>query len=152
MKARRHLARDTTKEDTSGLLLTITLKEPCRVPIFHIKSPRRFSCPLYSTMRSWTTVVVLAGLSLVQGLPRPSIPRLDFKRQGPIIGRNGDTLPPYDTVYHFDQLIDHGDPSKGNFKQRYWTTWEFYKKGGPIILMIVSSTCPHLVYDIDCLY
>ncbi|KAK0437340.1 peptidase S28 [Armillaria borealis] len=44
-------------------------------------------------------------------------------------------LPPYDTVYYFDQLIDHDDPSKGTFKQRYWHTAEFYEAGGPIILM-----------------
>lgn len=43
-------------------------------------------------------------------------------------------LPPLDTVYYFDQLIDHNDPSKGTFKQRYWHTAEHYKPGGPIIL------------------
>ena len=47
----------------------------------------------------------------------------------------GETLPPLNTTYYFDQLVDHSDPSKGTFKQRYWHTWEFYKTGGPIILM-----------------
>ncbi|PBL02968.1 hypothetical protein ARMGADRAFT_279728 [Armillaria gallica] len=46
-----------------------------------------------------------------------------------------DELPPYDTVYYFDQLIDHNDPSLGTFQQRYWHTYEFYEPGGPIILM-----------------
>ncbi|PBK68054.1 hypothetical protein ARMSODRAFT_976325 [Armillaria solidipes] len=36
-------------------------------------------------------------------------------------------------VYYFDQLIDHDDPSKGTFKQRYWHNAEFYKEGGPIM-------------------
>ncbi|KAI0065745.1 hypothetical protein BV25DRAFT_1798124 [Artomyces pyxidatus] len=45
-----------------------------------------------------------------------------------------EALPPIDTVYTFEQLIDHDNPSMGTFSQRYWTTWEFYKPGGPIIL------------------
>ncbi|KAF8903046.1 peptidase S28 [Mucidula mucida] len=44
-------------------------------------------------------------------------------------------LPPYDTVYYFDQLIDHDDPSKGTFQQRYWHTSEYYQPGGPIVFM-----------------
>jgi len=43
---------------------------------------------------------------------------------------------PYDTVQYFDQLIDHDDPSKGTFKVRYLTTWEYYNPGGPIILIM----------------
>lgn len=71
---------------------------------------------------------------------RPSIPkRVDSNRiEGPVIARNGATLPPLSTVYYFDQLVDHNDASKGTFQQRYWTTWEFYQKGGPIVLMTVS--------------
>lgn len=48
--------------------------------------------------------------------------------------RNGTVLPPYTTIYYFDQLIDHDKPDLGTFKQRYWFTWEYYEKGGPIIL------------------
>jgi hypothetical protein len=35
-------------------------------------------------------------------------------------------LPPYDTIYYFDQLIDHHNPSLGTFKQRYEhiITWQ----------------------------
>ncbi len=57
----------------------------------------------------------------------------------PVIGIEGttsyavtslaDELPPYDTVYYFDQLIDHNDPSLGTFQQRYWHTYEFYEPG-----------------------
>ena len=49
---------------------------------------------------------------------------------------NGTEIEPYDTVYWFDQLIDHNNPSKGTFKQRYWHTWEFYEPGEQIILYI----------------
>jgi hypothetical protein len=27
-------------------------------------------------------------------------------------------LPPYDTIYYFDQLIDHHNPALGTFQQR----------------------------------
>ena len=38
-------------------------------------------------------------------------------------------LPPLNTTYYFNQLIDHNNPGLGTFKQRYWHTWEFYKNG-----------------------
>lgn len=41
----------------------------------------------------------------------------------------------YDTVYYFDQLIDHNNASLGTFQQRYWHTSEYYESGGPIILL-----------------
>ncbi|CCM01542.1 uncharacterized protein FIBRA_03598 [Fibroporia radiculosa] len=50
------------------------------------------------------------------------------------VDRNGTELPPLDTVYYFDQLIDHNNPSLGTFQQRYWQTWEYYEPGGPIII------------------
>ncbi|KAI1110885.1 serine carboxypeptidase S28 [Nemania sp. NC0429] len=34
----------------------------------------------------------------------------------------------------FDQLLDHSDPSKGTFKQRYWWNAEFFEEGGPVFL------------------
>ncbi|THG94869.1 hypothetical protein EW026_g6683 [Hermanssonia centrifuga] len=46
----------------------------------------------------------------------------------------GASLPPLSTVYTFDQLIDHTNASSATFQQRYWTTWEWYETGGPIIL------------------
>ena len=35
----------------------------------------------------------------------------------------------YKKTYYFDQLIDHTDPSKGTFKQRYWHNYEYYEPG-----------------------
>jgi len=47
---------------------------------------------------------------------------------------NANQIRSSDEVHYFDQLIDHSDPSRGTFKQRYWTNSEYYKTGGPIIL------------------
>lgn len=41
----------------------------------------------------------------------------------------GNALPPLNTTYYFDQLIDHNDPSLGTFKQRYYHTWQYYQEG-----------------------
>ncbi|KAI0650408.1 peptidase S28 [Trametes meyenii] len=65
---------------------------------------------------------------------RPSVPAVPAPEGGPVVSRNGTQLPPYNTTYYFDQLIDHTNPSLGTFKQRYWHTYEFYEKGGPIVL------------------
>lgn len=60
----------------------------------------------------------------------PGIPRVTLENSSmPVVSRNGTELPPYNTVYYFDQLIDHNDPSLGTFKQRYWHTYEFYEPG-----------------------
>ena len=70
--------------------------------------------------------------------PLPLIPRITELEQGSnrrVKCPNGTEIAPYDKVYYFDQLIDHSDPSKGTFKMRYWATWEFYKPGGPIVLL-----------------
>ncbi|RDX52320.1 peptidase S28 [Lentinus brumalis] len=64
---------------------------------------------------------------------RPSIP-IVAPREGTVTSKNGTELPPYNTTYYFDQLIDHTNPSLGTFKQRYWHTYEFYEPGGPILL------------------
>ncbi|KAI6044406.1 peptidase S28 [Pisolithus marmoratus] len=40
---------------------------------------------------------------------------------------NGTVVPSLDTVYIFNQLIDHTNPGLGTFKQRYWMDWEYYK-------------------------
>lgn len=58
----------------------------------------------------------------------PSLPQIPLP-EGPVTAVSGDTLPPLDTTYYFDQLIDHNNPSLGTFKQRYWHTWEFYQPG-----------------------
>ncbi|KAF9535131.1 serine carboxypeptidase S28-domain-containing protein [Crepidotus variabilis] len=56
--------------------------------------------------------------------PDPSIP---------VVSKNGTELPPYDTVYIFNQLIDHNNPELGTFEQRFWHTYENYEPGGPVI-------------------
>lgn len=64
---------------------------------------------------------------------RAAIPKVAAPGEpgAPVTSRNGTILPPYNTVFEFDQLIDHNNPSLGTFKQRFWHTWEFYEKGGP---------------------
>lgn len=65
--------------------------------------------------------------------PLPGFPLLDIQ---------DDTLlnNTYNTTYYFDQLIDHENPSLGTFKQRYWTSSEYYSKGGPIVLATPGET------------
>ncbi|KAH9943103.1 uncharacterized protein BXZ73DRAFT_97158 [Epithele typhae] len=53
--------------------------------------------------------------------------RLIKAASAPVTSRNGTTLPPYNTTYYFDQLIDHNNPSLGTFQQRYWHTYELYE-------------------------
>ncbi|KAJ3558315.1 hypothetical protein NM688_g1003 [Phlebia brevispora] len=66
--------------------------------------------------------------------PRPSVPRVPVPDDILRTDKAGTTLPPLNTTYYFEQLIDHNNPSLGTFQQRYWTTWESYEPGGPIIL------------------
>lgn len=61
--------------------------------------------------------------------PRPpEVPRVQAD-SAPVVDVNGQTLPPLTTTYFFDQLIDHNNPGRGTFKQRFWHTWEWYKPG-----------------------
>ncbi|KAJ2930756.1 hypothetical protein H1R20_g6343, partial [Candolleomyces eurysporus] len=57
-----------------------------------------------------------------------------LRKSRPVVDVNGNTIPSYDVVYEFDQLIDHNNASRGTFKTRYYHTWEYYREGGPIIL------------------
>ncbi|KAI0029920.1 peptidase S28 [Vararia minispora EC-137] len=68
-------------------------------------------------------------------LPDP-LPLTESERRSRVVqGVNGPVeLPPLDTIYYFDQLIDHNDASKGTFQQRYWMNWEWYALGGPVVL------------------
>lgn len=61
--------------------------------------------------------------------PPPTVPKVAPPTNSPVTSRNGTTIPPYDTIYYFDQLIDHNNPSLGTFQQRYYHTWEFYEPG-----------------------
>ncbi|KAH9839119.1 peptidase S28 [Rhodofomes roseus] len=91
-----------------------------------------------------TSAILLLALFVVgtDALSRPRhrpigrsyVKRTEVQRNGPLVDLNGTELPPLNTTYFFDQLIDHDNPSLGTFKQRYWHTWEFYETGGPIIL------------------
>jgi hypothetical protein len=62
--------------------------------------------------------------------PRPSTPKITAD-DSPVTDISGSILPPLNTTYYFNQLIDHTNPSLGTFKQRYWHTWEWYEEGKP---------------------
>lgn len=62
--------------------------------------------------------------------PIASLPAEKHLAASAPVSKSGATIPPYNTTYYFDQLIDHTNPGLGTFKQRYWHTWEFYEEGG----------------------
>ncbi|KAF9219959.1 hypothetical protein BS17DRAFT_716083 [Gyrodon lividus] len=70
---------------------------------------------------------------------RPSVPEVPVPERT-VTSPNGTVLPPLTTVYYFNQLIDHNNPSLGTFQQRYWMDWEFYEAGGPIVFMTPGET------------
>ncbi|KAF9806909.1 hypothetical protein IEO21_08476 [Rhodonia placenta] len=51
----------------------------------------------------------------------PVVPKRAFTFDRPVVDRNGSEIPP-------------------TFSQRYWTTWEFYEPGGPIVLNTPGET------------
>lgn len=53
--------------------------------------------------------------------PRPTIPNLPIEHVVRY-DKFDNVHPRLNKTYYFDQLIDHDDPSKGTFKQRYWTS------------------------------
>ncbi|KZO98573.1 hypothetical protein CALVIDRAFT_478445 [Calocera viscosa TUFC12733] len=61
------------------------------------------------------------------------MPDLDADTE--VFAMDGTQLPSLDTVYTFDQLIDHSNPKLGTFKQRYYFTYQSYIAGGPVVLM-----------------
>ncbi|KAK0200130.1 serine carboxypeptidase S28-domain-containing protein [Desarmillaria ectypa] len=91
------------------------------------------------TPRTISLILLLTAVSHVCGrIPKPpGIPMVDVESdfESSLHTLNARALPPYNTTYYFDQLIDHNDPSKGTFRQRYWHTAEYYQEGGPIIFM-----------------
>ncbi|KAG9004238.1 hypothetical protein FRB94_002594 [Tulasnella sp. JGI-2019a] len=58
----------------------------------------------------------------------------------PVISANGTTLPAYDTVYTFNQLIDHNSTKNLTFEQRYYFSYEFYEPGGPIFFSVPAES------------
>lgn len=85
--------------------------------------------PLLLLFASAVNAVVIGGKLTANVGIRPGVPKVTSTVSGPITSRNGTTLPPYDTIYYFDQLIDHNNPDLGTFSQRYWFTYEFYEAG-----------------------
>ena len=56
-------------------------------------------------------------------------PTPGLRKSRPVVDVNGSTIPDYDVLYEFDQLIDHNSASRGTFKMRYYHTWEYYREG-----------------------
>ena len=86
-------------------------------------------------MLAWKSISLILPLALASNTlarrlvtARPSVPIVPVP-DGPFQDRAGNTLPPINTTYFFDQLIDHNNPRLGTFKQRFWSTWEFYEPG-----------------------
>jgi hypothetical protein len=64
--------------------------------------------------------------AMLRGMPiPPKLAALEGSRTSP----NGTTLPSIDTIYYFNQLVDHNNTGLGTFQQRYWMSWEFYEPG-----------------------
>ncbi|KAH8118766.1 serine carboxypeptidase S28-domain-containing protein [Phellopilus nigrolimitatus] len=80
------------------------------------------------------------GRALGSASLRSPLHRVEVEDPKTVTHTDGTALPPYDTVYYFDQLIDHSNPDLGTFQQRYWHTYEFYEPGGPITLFLTGET------------
>ncbi|GJE96313.1 serine carboxypeptidase S28-domain-containing protein [Phanerochaete sordida] len=94
----------------------------------------RLASALLALAASGAALARLPDGRLHGNMPRaPAVPPLSADDLV-VTDASGAALPPLNTTYLFDQLIDHTNPKLGTFKQRFWTTWEFYEKGGPIVL------------------
>ncbi|KAH8094922.1 peptidase S28 [Cristinia sonorae] len=96
-------------------------------------------------MAVWKTLSVATLLALSSyALPDGLWPKLPVPPPASVetftTDVNGQALPPLDTVYTFNQLVDHTNTRSGTFKQRYWHTWEYYKPGGPIIIFMPGES------------
>ena len=78
------------------------------------------------------------GRMNANSMRRPTIPRIAHSANAIVKDISGNALPPYETVYWFDQLIDHTNPGLGT-----WHTWEYYKPGSwnsrPFEWILVNS-------------
>jgi len=140
-----------------SLLLRSTLYLQRRYLRVRIK--RHVQVRQFQEMVSISSLVRLVACAAVvnalrRGLPRfsPAVPVVQAPDE-PITDKNGNTLPPLNTTYFFDQLIDHNDPSKGTFKQRFWSTYvvlprsesyshSFLSDGSSLNLV----SCPQVVF------
>ncbi len=96
--------------------------------------------PVFAWLLTLLVVPSLASAGRANVPPLPLMPLVEAPGDGPVVSRNGTPIPPYNTTYYFEQLVDHNNPSAGTFQQRYWHTWEYYEPGGPIILMTPGET------------
>ncbi|KAH9886027.1 peptidase S28 [Cubamyces lactineus] len=71
----------------------------------------------------------------IRSFPGRGVPKVHVESYEVTHKTTGEALPPLDTVYLFDQLIDHDNPALGTFQQRYWVSSQYYQPGGPILLM-----------------
>jgi Serine carboxypeptidase S28 len=97
----------------------------------------RFALAICLVFLSFRSALAISGTrSSPIGLKLPIMPIMEYDTGTVSVQSTvtGATLPPINTTYYFNQLIDHADPSKGTFQQRYWFSQQFYKQGGPIIL------------------
>ena len=90
---------------------------------------------MFIGLLSLTALLLTSGASATLAAssrfgPIPLPPKISAPDSTPTSNLAGnDPLPPYNTWYYFDQLIDHNDPSAGTFVQRYYHTWEYYQPG-----------------------
>ncbi|KAI0063287.1 peptidase S28 [Artomyces pyxidatus] len=88
-------------------------------------------------MLLFLSYLLFAPLALASLRPRrPRLPKAPpsarvVERVSAVTGK---AIPPIDTIYTFDQLVDHNNPGAGTFKQRYWVSQEFYAPGGPMVV------------------
>ncbi|KAK7062128.1 peptidase S28 [Favolaschia claudopus] len=94
----------------------------------------RLSLSLLVLSQSFANGLTTDGRFNANFMRKPALPIVHIDQNTPVTSRNGTILPPYNTTYTFQQLIDHNNPSLGTFTQRYWHTYEFYEEGGPIVM------------------
>jgi hypothetical protein len=73
----------------------------------------------------FSTVALLAAAASALRLGRPVPPALEFSAADAAAATTGNGT--------FQQLLDHTDPSKGTFSQRYWWSSQFWNgPGSPV--------------------
>ncbi|PAV21369.1 peptidase S28 [Pyrrhoderma noxium] len=92
------------------------------------------SCLLILAVSTWASRLS-NGRSHANMAPVPIVPIIAHDSSKSVTSSNGTELPPLNTTYYFEQLIDHNNPSLGTFKQRFWHTAQYYETGGPIVLL-----------------
>jgi hypothetical protein len=77
---------------------------------------------VFTSLVCVSALVWLTGARRIPGVVPPPSPPILHAPVTPVTDKSGAALPPLNTTYFFDQLIDHNNPSRGTFKQRYYTT------------------------------